>query len=119
MVLMPNLRRWAALALLAALVAGPAGIAGILHPLDDLECAPFDESATSPSAPRLTASSLPASADDLHCPTCHLLRGMRWSVSVTPASGVVPQAEPAISYAGATPRADRGQPTTPSRAPPA
>jgi hypothetical protein len=73
-----------ALALLAIVAAGPSGVAGLLHPFDDIECAPI-----SPEGARTFTGPPSSSDDELHCPTCHLLRSVRWSLSVDASVGLV------------------------------
>jgi hypothetical protein len=75
-----------ALALLAIVASGPAGVAGLLHPFDDIECAPISPR----GAQSLDVPSPSPSGDNPHCPTCHLLRSVRWSVSVDASVGFVP-----------------------------
>jgi hypothetical protein len=75
-------RRGLALTLLVATIGGPAGVLSAFHPFDDLACLPF-------SGDRPTA--LVEEGSDFHCPTCHLLRSVRWSLSVVPDAGVAVQ----------------------------
>jgi hypothetical protein len=81
-------RRGVGLALLLALIAGPTGLAGVLHPYDDVEYR-----SSSPAGPSVVCQAVGAAGEpDVHCPTCHLLRSVRWGVSATAAPGLVPQA---------------------------
>ncbi|MGE3844736.1 MAG: hypothetical protein AB7I50_24490 [Vicinamibacterales bacterium] len=67
------LRRAFAVVLLAAVVGGPAGLAGTLHEADDVACAPgAADTQQRVGVPQDEAS---------HCPTCHLLRSLRFGLA--------------------------------------
>ena len=103
-----------ALALLAALCAGPSGATGVLHPADDTDCRlPLSDGADSGS--RVAAA---PSDTDLHCPTCHLLRSVRWGMSTSVAPGVVPECAVDLTVGSEGPVATEPLLAAPGRAPP-
>jgi hypothetical protein len=106
-------RRALGLVLLVALCAGPTGIAAVLHPLDDVEYR------TATATPDGSCSMLAAPEEPgAHCPTCHLIRGVRWGVSASPVPGIAPQAFVPLAGATDTLPSLSLQFTTPGRSPP-
>jgi len=104
------LRRAFASLLLVAVVGGPAGLAGTLHEADDLACAP--------GSGDLQERIGVAQAEASHCPTCHLVRSLRFGI----AEDVALQATVLHASAAADERVvfvvDAFLPRTPGRSPP-
>lgn len=108
-------QRGLALALLVALFAGPSGIAGVLHPFDDVEYRQASATDGEHSCQLIGADQEP----EAHCPICHLLRSVRWGLSVVPLPGFVPQALAPLALAVNTAATHGQQLTIPGRSPPA
>lgn len=105
-------RRLLAVFLLAALFGGPAGMAGTLHPADDLACAPIDDAGTEQGA--FTT----VQVENAHCPTCHLLRSLRFGVTADLAPVLVALVSVAVCGDSITSPVCDPLPTTPGRSPP-
>jgi hypothetical protein len=109
-----TLRRRLVFAVLVAVSVGPTGIGGVLHPFDDFACLPVGAERT----PTLSTATSPTLDGDLHCITCHLIRGMRWGLSSSAAPSVRDQ--PAAPHFVA-PQSDHShdpQAALPGRSPP-
>jgi len=108
-------RRLLALWLVTAFLVGPLGLAGVLHSFDDDRCEPV----RGPSAARVAAGGGSGAEDPTdHCPTCHLLRSLRWTGSLWTALLHAPlPGGPALRAGTATPD-DRLATARPGRSPP-
>jgi hypothetical protein len=82
----PGRRQWVAVVVAVAIGSGPSGLAASVHPADDISCARSILASTTTDSARLVR----ASREDIHCATCHLLRGLHWGMSVASVPAVAP-----------------------------